>query len=552
VLNLVSVWVVLFLIVLGWGHLASWLLRRLGKGWLGCSISTFQLAWLGYATLVGFLQLCSLALAMNTVVIVLTVAPAAAGLALERRGIAAFARSLSPRRLGVSAAVMLAATLVTAYASFDLVQWYDTGLYHLQAVKWAGHFPAVPGLANLHYRYGYNNSVHLFAAYTDAFWEGVAAHIANGFLLLLALCQWFSTILFARGPRARLRQVFCLFTLPCLLAKLWSLEASSLSTDLAVTVVSFALVLEVLSIQPDSRRRTLPLALIASLAANVVTTKLAGLALAGVVLVLVALQLRSNTNWRTRALVLTGPAVIVVGWVLRGVIESGWLVYPVFGRLPLSWSVPRSVAEMDFGAIQSWARMFGKGPEEVFGHGVWHWLAPWLETFRGSHEFVLFLAALALLAWRSANGPSGGARRAGEITAILGCALGLAQWFFGAPDVRYGAFVFWLFPAVLLAPMLAPAMREPSIRPIVLLCSFVVALWAGGFAFHVDAREPKVWGRPPAPRRVATELLPAGSGNIISVPREGDQCFDHELPCSPFRASVMRSPGSLRDGYNPP
>ena len=377
-LNLVLVWLLLTLIVLGWGLVASWVLRRLGRGVLGGTLSTFQLAWLGYATLVGFLQLCSLVLAMNGVVIALTVVPAVGGLALQRRAIMAFGRGLRvrPRYLGVVSVVVVATTIITAYAACDLVQWYDTGLYHLQAVKWAAHYPAVPGLANLHYRFGYNNSVHLFAAYTDAFWEGVAAHIANGFLLLLALCQWLTTILFARGPRARLRQVFCLFTLPFLLTKLWSMEASSLSTDLALAVVSFVLVLEVLSLQPSSRTRALPLALIASLAAIVVTTKLAGLALTGVVLILVTLQLRSNATWRTRLLVFATPAVIVVGWIARAVIESGWLLYPVFGRLPLSWSVPHSVAEMDFGSIQSWSRIFGKGPEEVFGHGVWHWLAP--------------------------------------------------------------------------------------------------------------------------------------------------------------------------------
>ena len=553
-LNLVLVWLLLTLIVLGWGLVASWVLRRLGRGVLGGSLSTFQVAWLGYATLVGFLQLCSLVLAMNGVVIALTVVPAVAGLALQRRAIMACGRSLRarPRSLGVVTVVVVATTIVTAYAACDLVQWYDTGLYHLQAVKWATHYPAVPGLANLHYRFGYNNSVHLFAAYTDAFWEGVAAHIANGFLLLLALCQWFTTILFARGPRARLRQVFCLFTLPFLLTKLWSMEASSLSTDLALTVVSFVLVLEVLSLQPSSRTRALPLALIASLAAIVVTTKLAGLALTGVVLILVTLQLRSNATWRTRLLVFATPAVIVIGWVARGVIESGWLLYPVFGRLPLSWSVPHSVAEMDFGSIQSWSRIFGKGPEEVFGHGVWHWLAPWLDNFRGSHEFVLLLASLTLLAWRFASGPAGTARRAGELAALIGCLLGLTQWFTGAPDLRYGAFLFWLLPAVLVAPVVARAMRDPNLRPLVVALSFVVTFWAGGFAFRVDARVPQLWGRPPAPQRVMTDMSEAGPGNTISVPQKGDQCFDNELPCSPFRASVMRTSGSLRSGYNPP
>ncbi|CAN5671891.1 hypothetical protein BH11MYX1_BH11MYX1_00570 [soil metagenome] len=552
-LNLVLVWLLLTLIVLGWGLFAAWSLRRLGRGSLGGSLSTFQIAWLGYATLLGFLQLCSLVLAMNTVVIALSLAPAVAGFALQRHAIAAFARSLQarPRHLGVASAVVVTTSVVTAYAACDLVQWYDTGLYHLQAVKWAAHYPAVPGLANLHYRFGYNNSVHLFAAYTDAFWEGVAAHIANGFLLLIALCQWFTEILFARGPCARVRQVFCLFTLPFLLTKLWSMEASSLSTDLALTVVSFVLVLEVISLQPTSSARALPLALITSLGAAVLTTKLAGLALTGIVVVLVALQLRSSVTWRTRVLIFAWPAVIVFGWLARGVVESGWLLYPVFGRLPLSWSVPRSVAETDFGAIQSWARIFGKAPGEVFGHRVWHWLAPWLDSFRGSHEFVLLLAALALLAYRFANGPTGMARRAGEHAAILGCAFGLAQWFFGAPDLRYGAFLFWLLPAVLFAPMLARAIRDTNLRPLVMGFSFVVTLWAGGFAFHLDARVPRLWGRPPAPPHVLTNRATAGPGTELWVPSKGDQCFDSELPCSPVVSATLRTPGSLRGGYNP-
>ena len=42
--------------------------------------------------------------------------------------------------------------------------WYDTLLYHAQVVKWNFTYPAVPGLAILHERFGYNSSFHLFAA----------------------------------------------------------------------------------------------------------------------------------------------------------------------------------------------------------------------------------------------------------------------------------------------------------------------------------------------------------------------------------------------------
>lgn len=551
-LNLVLVWVLLFSIVLGWGLFATWLFQRVAA--FGGSLSTFQVAWLGYATLLGFLELCSVVAAMTVLVIVLTLVPAIAGYALQRRALAARVRTLlrQPRRVAVVAAVVVATSFVTAYAACDLVQWYDTGLYHLQAVQWATHYPAVPGLANLHYRFGYNNSVHLFAAYTDAFWEGVSAHIANGFLLLVALCQWFSEIFFARTPRRRLRQAFCLFTLPFLLVKLWTMETSSLSTDLALTVVSFALVLEVVSLQPTSRQRLLALLPITALAAVVVTTKLAGLAVCGVAMLLIAFELRTAVAWRTRLLVFACPAVVVVGWLIRGVIASGWLLYPVFGRLPLSWSVPRSVAESDFGNIKSWARMFGKGPDEVFGHGLWHWFGPWLDGFRASHEFTLLLIALTLLAWRLASGPTGAVRRAGETAAVIACGLGLAQWFFGAPDLRYGAFLFWLLPAVLIAPMVARALREPTTRPLVVALSFVMTAWAGGFSFHLDARVPKLWGRPPAPQHVVTDRVTAGPATDVFVPEKTDQCFDAELPCTPNPSTTQRDPNSLRSGYNPP
>jgi hypothetical protein len=551
-LNLVLVWVLLFSIVLGWGLFATWLFGRVTA--FGGSLSTFQVAWLGYAMLLGFLELCSLVTAMNLLVIVLTVAPAIAGYALRRHAFAMRVRTLrrQPRRVAVVAVIVLATSLVAAYAACDLVQWYDTGLYHLQAVQWSTHYPAVPGLANLHYRLGYNNSVHLFAAYTDAFWEGVAAHIANGFLLLVVLCQWFSEIFFARTPRGRLRQVFCLFTLPFLLLKLWTMETASLSTDLALTVFSFALVLEVVSLQRTSRQRLLVLLPISALAAVVVTTKLAGLAVCGVAMLLIAYELRVAVAWRARLLVFACPAVIVVGWVVRGVIASGWLLYPVFGRLPLSWAVPRSVAEVDFGNIKSWARMFGKGPDEVFGHGLWHWFAPWLDGFRASHEFMLLLIALTLLAWRLASGPNGVVRRAAEAAAVIACGLGLAQWFFGAPDLRYGAFLFWLLPAVLIAPMLARAMREPTTRPLVVALSFVMTVWAGGFSFHLDAHVPKLWGRPPAPQHVVTDRVTAGPGTDVFVPEKTDQCFDAELPCTPYPTTTQRDPNSLRSGYTPP
>jgi hypothetical protein len=167
----------------------------------------------------------------------------------------------------------------------------------------------------------------------------------------------------------------------------------------------------------------------------------------------------------------------------------------------------------------------------------------------------LLSISLALLAWRAAQGPTpSAARKAGELGAIAACVLGMIEWFSGAPDLRYGNFWFWMLPAVLVAPMIAGMLTDARLRTLVVGFSIALVSWSGGFAFHVSAIVPKLWGRPPAPQRMKTTRMTAGPGTEISVPAAGtgeDRCFDEELPCSPQAAAQLRDPARLGAGYLP-
>src|SRR3569623_2222288 len=96
--NVLGVWVVLFAVVLGWGWIVTWALRRLGGSSLAGSLGTFQIAWRGYAGLQCFLQLASFALAINSLVFAASCLPAVAGYVLNRRSVARRARDASSRR----------------------------------------------------------------------------------------------------------------------------------------------------------------------------------------------------------------------------------------------------------------------------------------------------------------------------------------------------------------------------------------------------------------------------------------------------------------------
>ncbi|MEP6859995.1 MAG: hypothetical protein ABJE66_05210 [Deltaproteobacteria bacterium] len=555
-INVAGVWVMLAAVLLGWGLAAIWLLRRLGGGSFRGMLSGFQTIWLGYAALLAFIQLASVAAPVNRGVLALSLLPAVAGFIACRRAVADKVRGLlqEPRRIAVVCVLVIGAAIVVDYAACDHVELYDTGLYHLQAVKWTARYGVVTGLANLHTRFGYNNSIHVFAAYVDAYWEGVAVHLTSGLIVLIALAQWFTEIFLARSPRQRVRQLFCLLTLPVLLTRLWTQEPASLSSDFPEAVFAAVLVLEVLTLYAPSREHSLlAISAVLSIGAVAFTTKLVGLSAFCVIGAVALWRMRSGVTWRARCSVALVPCALVLGWLVRGVIESGWLLYPVAGRLPVSWAVPAKLAADDLGNIQSWSRIWGQPPSEVFGHGVWHWLGPWLSRFRESHEFMLLVVALALLAWRVAFGPTrSGARRFGEWAAIAVCGLGIAQWFAGAPDLRYGGFWFWLLPAALLAPLLAPAMRDALLRRFVVVIALAVCVWSGAFEFRVNAVVPKLWGRPVAPRHVWTTLVTLPNGLEVNAPDNGDQCFAEALPCTPMGGNAKaRVPGDLGAGFLP-
>ena len=77
-------------------------------------------------------------------------------------------------------------------------------------------------------------------------------------------------------------------------------------------------------------------------------------------------------------------------------------------------------------------------------------------------------------------------------------------WFYGAPDLRFGGFLFWTLPAVVFAPMVANAMRDTTVRSLVIALSLAMCAWNGGLTPRLDEIVPKLFNRPIAPQRVGT------------------------------------------------
>lgn len=92
----------------------------------------------------------------------------------------------APGRPGLWA-VALAAGLVTAYlaaAALGPVTNYDSGLYHLGAISYAGDYATIPGLADIYQAFGYNTSEFPFAAFLgNGPWDGQGFRMASGLIV---------------------------------------------------------------------------------------------------------------------------------------------------------------------------------------------------------------------------------------------------------------------------------------------------------------------------------------------------------------------------------
>src|SRR5882762_1854634 len=168
-------WAVIALALIGFGSIVLTLFSK------DCSLT--DAFWMGLAFSVAALEIWSLVLPVTPSIALFLFGVGILGLALSRSKLrasflAAWQNSRWLLLLGLAFALLLA---LRSCGPFD---YYDTGLYGAPSVRWIQTYPAVPGLANLHGRLGFNSSVFLFiAALGQGPWKDLGFHLFTGFLL---------------------------------------------------------------------------------------------------------------------------------------------------------------------------------------------------------------------------------------------------------------------------------------------------------------------------------------------------------------------------------
>jgi hypothetical protein len=192
-LQIAAAWLGLLIVLFAVGGIVMRCFLKTTGGDFG-EIDLFKILWLGYAALIAFLQIISLISPINAFL--------AAGIdlvAVESFWVLrhqwrsslrlTYAMPSSLRKVVVLAAGCMI-VLVLYYAASPLKN-VDTEGYHIGMVKWSTLFPAVPGLANLHGRFGFNSSFLVFGAFVNnGPFRDKVIYIANSLLVLMLSMEW--------------------------------------------------------------------------------------------------------------------------------------------------------------------------------------------------------------------------------------------------------------------------------------------------------------------------------------------------------------------------
>jgi hypothetical protein len=460
----------------------------------------------------------------------------------------------------------------------------DSGIYHFNSVRWINEYAVVPGLGNVHSRLAFNQSFFMYVASLNLFPLFNHGHnLANSFLFLLLFAELvrhlFTLIYHLPNAVDHRPSIVAVFFIPLLIYHVLFSSLSSPTPDNASSVLQILLFIHYVHFlkakafdeYADSR-----LVLIAALSATLVTVKLSNLFFAAVIFASsILFRFRGSFATQTyplRTIIksLALPGVIAIAWLCRGLITSGYPVYPsTVGHIQTDWSVPIEQVRNTAAWISSWGRQPITQPDLVLGN--WNWLGPWLDRlFKNSFYSVVYPICVSALSMILALGFVFRFRRGKKDSVLLWTALlsgppfaAILFWFFVAPEMRYAHSLFYIAAvasSILLIEITAVMQRNKT----ALIAGALFLIVNAGLAYRLFTNSGGLIniftkggglinisrvGYVPIPGAELIEKRTA-SGLKIYAPVHDHGCWDSPLPCTPFLKHELRLRGSdIQSGF---
>lgn len=354
--------------------------------------------------------------------------------------------------------VMIGVVLYIGFWTMISPTHCDTYGYHAQAIRWIEEYGVVPGLGNLHNRFAYNSAFMALQALFSFSWTyQQSLHSMNGFACVILLIYAIITNKVI-SKEARLSD-FLKIAAPIYIYLSRRTISSSGSDNLAMVLILYIAMKwsECIEREEEDEQTWGILCLIAVYAA---TVKLS--AVTSVILVIhPAILLIKNKKVKTIVKDILFGFIIILPWMIRSVLISGYLVYPYsfLDLFNVDWKMPKDLLDYDKKEIIVW----GRGVRDVskYDESIFQWFGTWFNDQMSIYKIVIIFGFLALILlalfflvnmickWKGIKIPQVFEQKT-ELLLVFTCIAGLAFWLFSAPLVRYGV-VYLLMPICIVA-----------------------------------------------------------------------------------------------------
>jgi hypothetical protein len=436
----------------------------------------------------------------------------------------------------------------------------DTESYHIQLVKWTQEYGTVPGLANLHLRFGFNSSWFTSISLLSPSFTGINHYLSLNGLLSCWACLYFVEQLLAASsgrsthPSQHILAVILVLIFSLLIWPMVRGNATTANYDFITTLCILVLFMETAFTERFTYRAEWILWPCYLFTVRIINYPL-------LLLALFALwPLLKQKQWKQVVAYMVFGALLVLPFLARNVLLSGYLLFPsmVFGAFPVDWKTDSQMMTniLDyikyFNRVNSMYQSIGKTHLLSFPH----WTQGWY-TYLQRFDKILLIVSLAaglfcMFRWKylkSRLGP-----QSLQFMVVL-LAL-LVSWFIVAPDPRfvYGALLSLIVAACVALPPLSGKriVRYSAVLTVVLIPATCFVYATAKMYTRADNYRnytiPRSLPTPPV-KQVMVD------GIVLNIPEKilgnwNARCYGTPLPCLYRVHPALRARGkTMAEGF---
>ncbi len=425
---------------------------------------------------------------------------------------------------------------------------YDSDLYHAQSIRWIEEYGIVKGLGNLHVRLAYNSSIFAVSAlYSMKFLLGQSLHTVNGFMALflsisiLDIMDSFQRKKFLLSDYVRIAAIYYL-TLICD-------EIVSPASDYAIMITIFYIVIKWAEAIEKKEKSIVPYALLCVGGVYAISLKLT----AGLILILLikpAYMLIKEKRIKEIITYLSMGIIVILPWIVRNVIISGYLVYP-YPELDLfsfRWKIDAAVAALDAAEIKTWGRALYNST--LVDLPINEWFGNWFYTTLSGTEKLIILVDFVSIIMALMIGIYVFIRKKWEhldyLLVVLTILSSYVFWQLSAPLIRYG-YAYTLLLIVLVFGFVKQHIGFDKIVYygiiIIGIIKFILLLkYAYGYFYAGNYIWQKDYGKY---ETIEYEI----DGVTFYRPVGGDQVGYDAFPASPYEMDLEFIGDEIKDGF---